>query len=109
MNRPQTAAVLATFSAAFPSVAISEAMALLWAEECAAVDPEAAQTAMRRIVREDQRFPTIARFLEMVRACTPSEIVRALPEPVTPPEEQLEQLAKVREVLRSTIKTARDL
>ena len=103
MNRQQVAAVLGLFSAAYPQTAISEATALLWADELAEIDPDQGLAAARRIVREDQRFPTIARMLEMVKACKPLPVTPELPYrgPVLSPEEVQNNLARVREAMQA--------
>lgn len=109
MNTQQTAQVLALLSAAYPSASIPEATAMLWADEMANRDPEVCMTAARRIAREDTRFPSIARFLEMVRACTPSEIVKALPELTMSDEDRAANIAKARQMIAKATKSANHL
>lgn len=107
MNRRQVIATLATFASAYPSAPeLSDGTIALWVEEMTNVDSGAAEKACRRIVREDTRFPSIARFLEMARACTPS--VLALPSPGSEltKEEQLANVAKLREVMANVVKRA---
>lgn len=102
MNRQEVATILGLFSAAYPQTTITEAMGLLWVEELANIEPEHGLAAARRIVREDQRFPSIARMLEMVKACKPLPTTMALPAgPALSDEEVQANLARVREALQA--------
>lgn len=100
--------MLGLFTAAYPQVTITEAMAVLWAEEFAGMDPEIGLTAARRIIREDHRFPSIARVYEMAKACVPSEVVRALP-PGPPSPELTDAAAAALKAMKTALKRADSL
>ncbi len=80
MNAREVAISLATFCAAWPNTKLTEETTLLWVEALADIDPAGAKLATAQIVREDQWFPTIARFREVAKARAPRDIPNALPE-----------------------------
>jgi hypothetical protein len=68
MNATETAAVLAYFAAAWPDKDFPTQTVDVWVDACADLDPIAANTAMRRMVKQENWFPTIARFRAAVAA-----------------------------------------
>lgn len=101
MNHQETASVLALLTAAFPrEPELTDATVALWADEFAGADPQVAYAAARRIIREDMRFPPIARFAEMLRACHRPTALRALPTPPLDTEAGLANVAKLRQIIK---------
>lgn len=67
MNDIEAAQVFAVLRAAWPDKDIPAETIELWMELAEQVDVRDAQPAALQIVREDQWWPTIARFLEVCR------------------------------------------
>ena len=107
MNKRETAHVMMRMSAAWPAQDLPDMTVNLWAEELEGVSYETGMEAAKRLIREDHWFPSIARFLEMVRACAPrrtyAELEAAEDQPADP-----EAVAKVLQMTRHLLKRAEE-
>jgi hypothetical protein len=68
VTRDEATQVLAILSAAWPNQQVSRETAQLWLGMLAELDQRDAMAAARDAVRQDQWFPTIARFLQLAEA-----------------------------------------
>lgn len=103
MNRRESLRALAYLNAAWPYVELPEETIEVWVEHLDRVDPDVGQVAAFRCVNEDERFPSIARFLEYVKAATPRKTyaeLQAAEEDLGDPE----SIAKVIEMTRHMLK-----
>lgn len=70
MNTKEAQRALALLTAAWPQVQMPEATARLWFEMLADLEPNAAMAAANAIIRNDERFPSIARFRRTTESLT---------------------------------------
>lgn len=68
MNDLEAATVFGLLTAAWPDKQLPDETIDLWLEMAANVDAADAEDAARQIIREDQWFPSVARFLQMAEA-----------------------------------------
>lgn len=68
MNDHEAATVFGLLTAAWPDKELPDETIDLWLEMAADVDFADAEPAARQIIREDQWFPSIARFLQVTEA-----------------------------------------
>lgn len=67
--RESTLRAFAWFSSAYPSSRkVDESTVEMWTEFCADLDPTAIEQAARAWIRSEPRYPSLAAFLELVRA-----------------------------------------
>ncbi|MDR7492247.1 MAG: hypothetical protein QN122_12460 [Armatimonadota bacterium] len=93
---------LAILVEAYPRDQVSQQTILLYAHELAGCQPEVLLRAVRRIIRQDHRFPSLARVLEEYRCQRRLwESPRAgLPQTSVPTSQQREEsLRRARELL----------
>lgn len=74
MNERETSAVLAMLSAAWPNHELTKPTIALWARHLQHTVPADAMAAADLIVKTDEWFPSIARFMETVRARARSRV-----------------------------------
>jgi len=67
MQEQDTEKVLAVLSAAFPTHPLGTDTIELWVEVMAPLEADDAMAAARALIRSDEWFPPIARFLEYAR------------------------------------------
>lgn len=79
MNAQESATVLAYMAAAYPHANVSEQTALVWAEHLIGVTPDVGLEAARTITKSARWFPSIAEFMEQVRAIDRAHEPAALP------------------------------
>lgn len=87
MNKPDVAAVLAYFTAAFPNMEITHDTADVWANELYDIDPDVAPKAMRNVVKESEFPPTIAKFREACRVVAYHQRIASGPVALEPGED----------------------
>ena len=105
MTPEQTARILGYLAAAWPAVPLPDESVAVWAEQLAGQDYETCQRVARHVVRTEERFPSIGRFLATANAMTSrmstaEQDALALPGP--PPasrEDALEALKAARRAL----------
>lgn len=68
MNAQDAAAVLYHLSLGWPHYRFNDDTAALWAQHLADVERRDAELATEEIIRTDERFPSIARFLAVCQA-----------------------------------------
>lgn len=104
MNADEADRVLASLSAAWPTMDISAATAMTWYDHLADIPVECGAEAARQIVASDRWFPSLARFREVAlaerrRTEHANARDRGLPEPEWTDADRarnLEAVAKVR-------------
>lgn len=76
--RESTARAFAWFGAAYPTARkMDQSTVEVWAEACYQFSGDAIETAARHWIRTEARFPSLAGFIETIRAKTPSGSVAA--------------------------------
>ena len=80
MTPAETVQVLRYLSTGWPYIEIDEARHVLWIDQLSDLDAADVGDAAKRIVRDDDRFPTVARVREVTRA-----IARSRPQPAALP------------------------
>jgi hypothetical protein len=105
MTERELTEALALMGASWPHTPVSAELAAVWFSELRTQPDGVAVQAARRVLRTEDRFPSMARFLEHCMACRPHVADRAgwthelaEPAPVSPDEAQ-ENITRMREHL----------